>query len=346
METEKILQMNRPKLNTGFFFLCLGLIITLITTVVSFLNLVFGTLNKRFPDVLNANYQYGYSTYDYEGMRMALATLIIFFPVFLIISYFWDKYTKGHMGLWDKALRKWLIYGILFISAVVVMGDLVALIKYFIAGEITTRFILKVVVTLVVALTVGKFYIFQLLDNKVFGFKFRSGWIASIFSTILVVGAVVYSFMIMGSPMKQRDLRLDDRRVNDLQTIQYQVINYWQQKEELPKDLATLASPLTGFSLPVDPEFEKGNTYEYSIIDDLKFELCASFALPMPKGWREYGDGRVYPMMAYEGKDIAVSSSYPYPDGGMNESWDHMAGMTCFERTIDPDFYPPYPKPL
>ena len=65
----------------------------------------------------------------------------------------------------------------------------------------------------------------------------------------------------------------------------------------------------------------------------------------MPKGWREYNDGRVYPMMAYEGKDTAVSS-YPYPGGGMNESWDHEAGRVCFERTIDKDLYPPYPKPL
>ena len=105
------------------------------------------------------------------------------------------------------------------------------------------------------------------MNNKVFGFKIRSGLIFSIFSTLLVVLAIVYSFMIMGSPMKQRDLRLDDRRVSDLQNIQYQVINYWQQKEELPKDLATLANPLTGFSLPVDPEFEKGNSYEYFVKD-------------------------------------------------------------------------------
>ena len=74
----------QSKLNAGFFFLCLGILISLITSVVSFLNLVFETLNKRFPDVLNSSYQYGYSTYEYEGIRMALATLIIFFPVFIV----------------------------------------------------------------------------------------------------------------------------------------------------------------------------------------------------------------------------------------------------------------------
>ena len=335
-------QTNSSKLNVGFFFLSLGVLITLITSVVSFLNLVFETLNKRFPDVLNSSYQYGYSTYEYESIRMALATLIIFFPVFIIISYFWKKYAKGVLGSIDEIIKRWVIYIILFLSAVVTMVDLVALIRYFISGEITTRFILKVVVVLVTAVIVGKYYIFELWDNKVFGLRIKSGLIFSVVSFILVLGAIGYSFSIMGSPATQRALRLDDRRVNDLQNLQYQVINYWQQKEELPKDLTALSNPLSGYSVPVEPEFEKGKKYEYAVKGKMTFELCATFSLPIPKGWREYSSGGVMPMIAYE-KD-ASNISYPYPGGGINESWDHQEGRTCFERTIDKDMYPPYPK--
>ncbi len=335
---------NKQKLNIGFFFLCLGLLITLITSVTSFLNLVFETLSKRFPDVLNATYQYGYSTYEYESIRMALATLIIFFPAFLIVSYFWKKFSKGEMGHIDQIIRKWVIYIILFLSAIVLMVDLVALIRYFISGEITTRFILKVVVVLVTALIVGKYYILDLMDNKIFGITIRkSGLIFSIISTILVLGAIFCSFSIMGSPFKQRLLRLDDRRINDLQSIQYQIINYWQQKEKLPAKLSDLSNPISYYSLPVDPEFEKGNTYEYIPKDKLKFELCATFALPIPKGWREYDTGGVRPMMDYSMKE-AATVAYPYPGGGVNESWDHQVGRTCFERTIDKDIYPPFSK--
>jgi hypothetical protein len=130
--------------------------------------------------------------------------------------------------------------------------------------------------------------------------------------------------------------------VGDLQNIQYQVINFWQQKEKLPADLAELVNPLSGNSLPVEPEFEKGNTYEHIVKGPLEFELCATFSLPMPKGWREYGGGEVvpWPLVAYD-----KSYPYPYPGAGTNESWDHEAGRTCFSRTIDPDIYPPYPKP-
>lgn len=332
------METNQPKLNIGFFFVCVGLLITLITSVTSFLNLVFDTLDKRFPDVLNATYQYGYSTYDYESIRMALATLIIFFPVFLAISYFWNKFLKNGLGSIDEIIKKWLVYIILFLSAVVTMVDLVALVRYFISGEITTRFVLKVLVALLVAVLIGVYYIL-LLRGKTSASKLNITFTGV--GVVVVLAAVSYSFMIMGSPFTQRSLRLDDRRVGDLQNIQYQVINYWQQKEKLPAKLSDLANPLSGYSLPVDPEFEKGNTYEYAVKGKLTFELCATFALPIPKGWREYSNGVTMPY--YSTKDMAVSS-YPYPSGGANESWSHQAGRTCFERTIDKDIYPPYTK--
>ena len=334
---------TKSRFSVGYFFLSLGVLISLVTSVVSFINLVFGTLDKRFPDVLNAVYQYGYSTYEYEGIRMALATLIIFFPVFLLISRFWNKFGKAGLGQIDEVVRKWVIYIILFLSSLIAIVDLVTLVRYFISGEITSRFILKVLTMLVVAGVVGFYYVSKL---KMEGTTSKDRLFALV-GILLVVSAISYSFMIIGSPTKQRQLRLDDRRVNDLQTIQYQVINHWQQKEKLPADLKELANPLSGFSLPVDPEFEKGKSYEYAVKDKMTFELCATFGQPIPKGWREYSNGGgVFPTMApiYYEKDSAVS--YPYPGGGVNESWDHEAGRTCFSRTIDKDMYPPYPKPL
>lgn len=329
------------KFGVGYFFLCLGALITLITSVVSFLNLVFETLNKRFPDVLNSSYQYGYSTYEYEGIRMALATLIIFFPIFIAVSYFWRKYSMMSLGYINEVFKKWLIYIILFLSSVIVVVDLVTLIKFFISGEITYRFILKVVTVLVVAGLVGFYYVFLLREQE--GSNSKKGLIFGGIGSLLVLGAIIYSFMIIGSPMTQRALRLDDRRVNDLQTIQYQIINYWQQKEKLPVNLKELANPLSGFSLPTEPEFEKGKVYEYIVKDKLTFELCATFSLPIQKGWREYSDGGI--IMPMYDKEVS-NVSYPYPGSGINESWDHQEGRTCFERTIDKDIYPPYPKSL
>jgi hypothetical protein len=337
---------QKPKLSPRYFFLSLGVLVTLVTTVTSFLNLAFETLDFKFPDALNSVYQYGYSSFNYEGARMAIATLIIFFPIFLVLVRYWRKTAEETLGRVDAGIRKWMIYLVLFLSAVAVAVDLVTLVKYFVSGEITTRFILKVAVTLVVALYVGMFFIFELKGKKKF-WGFPMGTTSAIKSSVLVLALIIWSFFVIGTPGQQRAWRLDDRRVQDLQSMQSQVINYWQQKEALPEKVSDLSNPLSYYSLPVDPEFEKGKTYEYKKTSDLSFELCAIFSADMPKGWVENkGGGMVpYPTMM-EGRDTSVSYPYPGPGYGANDSWDHKVGRTCFERTIDKDLYPPYPKPV
>ena len=335
--------MKNSRLTPRFFFISLGVIVTLITSVSSFLILFFEVLNKKFPDVLNSLYQYGYNTYNFETIRASLATLIIFFPIFIFFSYFWIKESKEDIGNINRTLRKWMVYLILFLATILIAIDLVTLVRYFISGEITTRFIFKVMGTLAVGGLVDFFYSLK-MKNVDFNSKYSQKWgrVCGIISVIFVIGIIIWSFSVMGSPMKQRSLRLDQRRINDLQNIQYQVINYWQQKEKLPSTLSDLVNPMTGYFLPVDPEFNKGMNYEYILKDKLSFEICATFIAKMPKGWQEnnYVNG---PMMGGFGyKDIAVSS-YPY-QGGINDSWDHDTGRTCFIRTIDKDIYPPFKK--
>lgn len=327
------------KLSPKFFFLSLGVLVTLIATVTSFLNLVFQTLNHKFPDALNAVYYYGYNTYNFDAARSAMATLIIMLPAYLIISHFWRKAARGSLGRIDDVIRKWMLYLIMFLAAAVAIVDLVTLVKYFVAGEVTTRFLLKVGITLIVAAKVGFYYVMELRGQKKWGPFNIHTWSPSIFAALVVL-LIVWSFSVIGTPAEQRAWRLDERRTQDLQSIQWQVINYWQQKEVLPEKLEDLSNPLSGFMVPVDPEFEKGNTYEYKKTENMTFELCANFSAVMPQGWQEYGGVR--PMFDGFSEDAAISAR-PYPGIG-GDSWDHDAGRTCFARTIDPDIYPPFPK--
>ncbi len=334
---------HHSKLSPKFFFLSLGVLVTLIASVTSFLNLVFETLNQKFPDALNATYQYGYNTYNYEGIRTAIATLIIVFPVYLILSAYWRKSAGGTLGRVDLSIKKWMLYLILFLAGVVVMVDLITLVRYFVSGEITTRFIMKVVVALITALLVGWFYISELRSQASRG---MARTFASL-GLVIVIASVIWSFNVIGTPSEQRAWRLDEQRTQDLQTIQWQVISYWQQKEKLPNALEDLQNPISGFLMPVDPEFSKGNVYEYKKTGDISFELCATFTAVIPEGWVENTMGGAYPM--FSGRDVATDMSYPYPRGTGNDSWAHEAGRTCFARTIDPDIYPPFnnpPKPL
>ncbi len=132
----------------------------------------------------------------------------------------------------------------------------------------------------------------------------------------MVLAAIVGGFFVVGSPAKQRDRRFDERRVNDLQVLQSEVVNYWNQKDTLPANLSDLASSITGFIPPTDPETSQ--SYEYSRKSDLAFALCANFNLA-----NTYEDGkRAVPMM------------YPQP---YYQNWSHGAGRVCFDRTLDPE---------
>ncbi len=140
----------------------------------------------------------------------------------------------------------------------------------------------------------------------------------------IVATAVVTGFFLVGSPKEERARQFDARRVNDLRSLQYEVVNYWQTKGKLPASLDTLSDLVRGVVRYADPE--TGVPYEYAAKGDLTFELCAIFSSTSTA-------------TAAEGYPIK-----PYPAGTYNEEWTHGAGHTCFTRTIDTDLYPPIKK--
>lgn len=332
-------QTHKLSLTPKFFFISLGVLITLITSVSSYLILLFEVLNKKFPDVLNATYVYGYNSYNFETLRASLATLIIFFPVFIFLSYLWNKESRRDLGHISVVIRKWMIYLILFVASLVIIIDLVTLVKYFVSGEITIRFIYKVLGALIIACLINFYYVLKMKKVNINNYETKQlSLIYGIVSILFFIFLIVWSFSIMGSPTKQRAWRLDEQRINTLQNIQSQVINYWQQKEKLPQNLVELSNPISGYSIPVDPEFEKGYSYEYKITDKLSFQLCATFSEDMPQGWQENNYNRI---MSITDKSGIPNSIEPY-SFGVNNSWVHGVGHTCFKRTIDTDIYPPY----
>lgn len=136
---------------------------------------------------------------------------------------------------------------------------------------------------------------------------------------IAVVGAIlVVGLYFAGSPQRARNLRLDDRRVSDLQSLQNQIVWHWQTKKSLPSTVSQLAESQPGFVSPTDPETKLA--YEYRVIDALKFELCATFTLATPEN--SYNQG--YPYYSYPQQ---------YVVGAVD--WKHEAGRVCFTRTID-----------
>ncbi len=308
-----VMDNNKPKTTPRDFFLNLLSIVTLYFSAISLSILLIQYVNIFVPDVLD---KIGYGGDPYSAMRFPVASLFVVFPVYVWTARFLEREHAKTPEKKSIAIHKWLVYLTLFIAALVIIGDLVALVLKFLDGEITTRFVLKVFAVLLIAGAIFYYYLAGLRDKKS---AFISAFKYGVVSVVAV--AVLSSFFVIGSPSEQKDRRLDTRRVEDLRVIQSEVAYYWQNKQTLPADLNELNDPLRGVNIPSDPS--TGVLYPYRAIDDMTFEVCATFTT----------DSSVY---------VTEPAYYPYEGG----DWGHGVGEVCFERTIDPDFYKDATRPL
>ena len=290
-------------------------IVTLYVGVGAFIALYFQYINIKLPDALQ------YTGGALDIIRQSMAGLIVVWPVYILMSWFINKDLKTLPEKQTIGIRKWLLYLTLFITALTIIIDLVTLVNYFLNGEITTRFVLKVLVVLLTAAGVFWYYLWDLRrDNKS---DSKIPKIMAWSSMALVLASVVLGFFYVGSPSQQRIVRFDDQRINDLSTIQNELVNYYGQKSMLPATLAGLTSSITGFSAPVDPETK--TPYEYRTKDKLNFELCAIFGAST---------------QGYSSNPKATPVQYPANNSPYNQNWNHDAGHVCFQRTIDPTMFP------
>jgi len=93
---------------------------------------------------------------------------------------------------------------------------------------------------------------------------------------IAVVIVVVVAISLLDSPAQQRLARLDERRIADLREIANAIDLYWVSESRLPAQLADLSDEAGYFDELVDPE--TGTSYEYRVIDEDTYELCATFS--------------------------------------------------------------------
>ena len=307
--------MDKPKVTPKDFFLWAGAMVALYGSVISFITLLFQYINYAYPDPLT------YYVDPFSGaIRFSMASLIVLVPVAIVLMRFIRNDIARIAEKAELWVRRWALVLTVFVAGSTVVGDLIALVNTFLGGDLTMRFILKVLVVLFVA---GGVFLHFLADLRGYWNANPARAKAVGFAVgALVLVAIISGFFIMGTPGQVRLLRFDTQKVSDLQNIQWQIVNYWQQKEALPAGLDNLNDPLSSFVAPVDPQ--SGEPYEYRTTGNLSFELCANFNLA-------------------EDDKSSMAKKYPTPVffDSMSENWQHGAGRTCFERTIDPELYPP-----
>ncbi|MFQ5705708.1 MAG: hypothetical protein ACE5HT_17050 [Gemmatimonadales bacterium] len=87
--------------------------------------------------------------------------------------------------------------------------------------------------------------------------------------------AVIAGVRVAGTPGQGRAERLDRIRASDLRAIMTSIDTFWRRHERLPDSLGELVrDPRVQIAIE-DPDKEQ--EYEYRIIDDDSYELCAVF---------------------------------------------------------------------
>ncbi len=315
--------MDKPKTTAKDFFLWAGAMVAFYWSVIAYIYLVFDYINYAFPNALS---YYPVDPYQ-SGISYEMASIIVLLPIYMLLMWLIRRDISHDESRADIWVRRWALILTLFVAGITIAVDLITLLTTFLNGEtFTTAFLLKVLVVFLIAAGVFMHFIADLRGYWT-DFPLRKRYVG-IGVGVLAIVTIVAGFFIVGTPAQARLARFDAQKVNDLQNIQSQMITYWQAKQKLPATLTDLNSSLSYGPVPVDPQ--SGNPYEYKTTGALSFKLCATFN----------AESRGTDQPVYT-EPIAVS---PVGKSIPQDNWQHTSGNVCFDRTIDPAFYPPLTK--
>lgn len=265
-----------------FSFILLGIVATALGT------LYFQIINHFFPDALDAANWYALGARS-DAIHYATAALIIGYPLYYFALRIWFRKFREDEGRVESKLSKWLTYLVLLVTAVTVVGDLIAVVYTLLQGEITARFLLKALVILGIAGGIFGFYYFE--RRKI---QYRAALPQALFqrfglgvSSAVAVG-IVLGFFASGSPLTERDRSLDDTRASHLMSLASCIEQYALGYNTLPLSLDEFRkSSEYNYCLAYLLDPETGVQYDYRVIQSARseaavligeYELCATFA--------------------------------------------------------------------
>ncbi|MEX2263894.1 MAG: DUF5671 domain-containing protein [Bryobacteraceae bacterium] len=230
-------------------------------------SLAFTLVEAAFPDPL--------ATARYANLRYSvsseLAAIIVGYPLYLLTLRLIWKDARQDPDKLDSPVRKWLTYIALLIAAGILIGDLIAFVSYFLRGELTVRFVLKVLAVLLIAGGVFWYYLGTLRGNWPTGRVFAAA------ASAAVMVALVLGFGRLGPPQAQRQIEADRQRAEDLQTIARNLHALWRAGDrgqtQLPDTLSGLNERGLRTADPITRE-----PYEYRVFEGPEYQLCATFS--------------------------------------------------------------------
>lgn len=146
----------KPHVSARETFIHLVLFFSLYACLWAFVSIIFAFIDRSLPDPLHAGEGLA------ETIRNEISTLIVFFPLFLLMFRYAER-NRADPARRDSKVRRWIVFLTLTIAAMIFAGDLVALVQSVLSGELTSRFFFKI---LTVALVAGGVFVFFLHDVR------------------------------------------------------------------------------------------------------------------------------------------------------------------------------------
>lgn len=200
------------------FFLHLGATIALYASTVALINLAFEIVNRILPDALN-DYSYLYYYANNNSIVWPISMLVVLVPILYCLEWVTARDVLKTPEKKDIWIRRWRIYLTLFLTGATIVIDLITLIDTYLNGEITARFIWKVVIILVISASIFVYYLLSRMSNEstsssnpTANKKERS--ILAWLGIIMVIAGIADGFIVIGLPTDQRALRLEQQKIN------------------------------------------------------------------------------------------------------------------------------------
>ncbi len=151
--------MDKPKTTPKDFFLWAGAMVTFYWSIIAFIFLIFSYIDYTFPNPL----QY-YPANPYEsGISGQMASIIVLLPLYLVLVRVIARDALRDPSRREIWVRRWALIFTLFVAGVAIAVDLITLLTSFLSGEaLTTAFLLKVLLVLLVAAGVFMHFIADL----------------------------------------------------------------------------------------------------------------------------------------------------------------------------------------
>jgi hypothetical protein len=160
-DTAFVVPVPRPRaaLSAREAFFYLVLFASLYTAAWSIGDLLFDMLNRALPDAADSTYM---ASRLVESMRWSTACVIIALPLYLWIARLLAGEVERDPLARLSPVRRWLTYLTLFLASIAIVSDLITLVYHLLAGEITLRFVLKVLVVATIAGAIFGYYLSDL----------------------------------------------------------------------------------------------------------------------------------------------------------------------------------------